>query len=89
VTDIYQKVAGILTKTLDRTITHTKLTESELAKRLESTGMPPEDAEMLAGMDTIIKDGAEDKINHVVEEITGVPPQTFHDFAVREKENWV
>lgn len=56
---------------------------------MESIGIPAEDAEMLAGMDTIIKDGAEDRLNHVVEEVTGTPPQRFYDVAMREKMSWV
>jgi festuclavine dehydrogenase len=50
--------------------------------------MPAEDSSMMAGMDSIIKNGAEQRLNHVVEEVTGFPPRSFHDFAVREKQCW-
>ncbi|KAI0381638.1 putative ergot alkaloid A [Hypomontagnella monticulosa] len=85
----YDKVAAILTSVLGRQITHAKLSEAELSQKLQASGMPVEDADMLAGMDTIIKNGAEDRLNHVVEEITGSPPQSFQDFAVREKGAWL
>ncbi|RYP93153.1 hypothetical protein DL770_000727 [Monosporascus sp. CRB-9-2] len=84
----YDQVAGILSSVLGREITHVKLTEDELTKHLESTGMPVEDARMLAGMDVMIREGAEDKTNNVVEELTGAPPMPFRDFAAREKDTW-
>ncbi|RYP10946.1 hypothetical protein DL764_000382 [Monosporascus ibericus] len=84
----YDQVAATLTSLLNRKITHVKLSEAELATRMESTGMPAEDAKMLAEMDTIIRNGAEDRLNHVVEEVTGTPPQSFYDFAVQEKSGW-
>ncbi|OTA81175.1 hypothetical protein M434DRAFT_380496 [Hypoxylon sp. CO27-5] len=85
----YDMVAAILTSVLGRRITHVNLSEGELAERLQSAGMPAEDAKMLAEMDTMIKNGAEDRLNHVVEEVTGTLPLSFHDFAVREKGAWV
>ncbi|KAB8073419.1 agroclavine dehydrogenase [Aspergillus leporis] len=84
----YSEVASILTTVLGRQITHVNLSESELARYLETTGMPAEDSSMMAGMDSIIKNGAEQRLNHVVEEVTGFPPRSFHDFAVREKQCW-
>ncbi|KAI1214328.1 putative ergot alkaloid A [Annulohypoxylon truncatum] len=85
----YDNVATVLTSVLRRKITHVNLSKGELVKRLESTGMPTEDAEMLAEMDIAIKNGAEDRLNHVVEEVTGTLPLSFRDFAVREKEVWL
>ncbi|KAI0436162.1 putative ergot alkaloid A [Xylaria telfairii] len=84
----YDQVAAILTSVLGRNITHIRLSEAELSRRLVALGMPAEDAEMLAGMDSMIKAGVEDRLNQVVEEITGTGPQSFYDFAVREKSNW-
>ncbi|KAE8351817.1 agroclavine dehydrogenase [Aspergillus coremiiformis] len=85
----YDQIAAILTSLLGRKITHVQLSEAGMAQRLESTGMPTEDAQMLAGMDTLIKNGAEDRLNQVVEEVTGIPPQSFSDFAVQEKRTWL
>lgn len=51
--------------------------------------MTAEEGEMIASMDTMIKDGAEDRLNTVVQDLTGVPPQSFHDFAQRERESWI
>jgi festuclavine dehydrogenase len=86
---LFLQVADILSSLLGRKITHAKLSEAEMAKCLESTGMPIEDAQMLAGMDSIIKSGAEERKNTVIEDVTGTPPLSFKDFAVREKSSWV
>ncbi|GAB0138828.1 agroclavine dehydrogenase [Epichloe bromicola] len=84
----YDQVAETLSTVLGRTITHVKLTEHELAKRLENGGMPAEDAKMLAGMDTSISDGVEDRLNKVVKHVTGADPRTFLDFATQQKATW-
>ncbi|KAI1801858.1 putative ergot alkaloid A [Daldinia bambusicola] len=85
----YDDVAEILTSVLQRKITHMNLSEKELAKMLECTGMPAEDAKMLADMDGLIRNGAEDRLNDVVEEVTGTRPVSFIDFAIRNREAWI
>ncbi|KAI1478846.1 putative ergot alkaloid A [Daldinia eschscholtzii] len=85
----YSDVATILSSTLRREITHVNLSEEELVKLFESTGMPVEDARMLAEMDSMVKNGVEERLNHVVEEVTGTPPVSFKDFAVRNRSAWV
>ncbi|KAK6953948.1 hypothetical protein Daesc_003910 [Daldinia eschscholtzii] len=85
----YGDVATILSSTLRRKITHVNLSEDELVKLFESTGMPVEDARMLAEMDSMVKNGVEERLNHVVEEVTGTPPVSFKDFAVRNRSAWV
>ncbi|KAI0848997.1 putative ergot alkaloid A [Daldinia vernicosa] len=85
----YDDIATILSSTLQRQITHVKMSGEELVKMLESTGMPTEDAKMLAEMDSMVKDGVEERLNHVVEEVTGTPPVCFKDFAVRNRAAWV
>jgi hypothetical protein len=82
-------VAKILSSHLGREISHTDLSEAEFAKRLESTGMPSEDALMLATMDTMIKGGVEGRLNNVAREVTGVGPETLEHFVVRNNECWL
>ncbi|RAL15197.1 festuclavine dehydrogenase easG [Aspergillus homomorphus CBS 101889] len=84
----YEQVAGVLSSHLGRKITHTDLSEAEYAKRLEATGMPPDDATMLAGMETMIKEGAEERLNDVVQQVTGAGPMSFDQFVAREKDCW-
>lgn len=51
--------------------------------------MSLEDAEFLATLDLLVKDGSESIMNNVVEEITGMVPQTFLEFTIAEKHSWV
>nr|ABU42574.1 putative ergot alkaloid biosynthetic protein A [Clavicipitaceae sp. US2005a]AEV21222.1 agroclavine dehydrogenase [Periglandula ipomoeae] len=84
----YDDVAETLTRTLDRKITHARLTESELAEKMQKSGMPAEDAQMHASMDSIIQSGAEDRLNTAVRDLTGLEPRNFSDFALSEKKFW-
>lgn len=51
--------------------------------------MPADDAAMMAQMDTMVKEGAEDRLNDVVQTLTGIPPLSFREFASREKHVWI
>ncbi|OJD15146.1 hypothetical protein AJ78_04571 [Emergomyces pasteurianus Ep9510] len=76
----YDDVAEILSSILASKITHVKLSEAEFASRLESNfGLSAEYTQMLAGLETSIKNGAEDRMNDVVERITGKAPKKFRD----------
>ena len=50
--------------------------------------MSAEQAEWEAAMDTGIQQGGEERMNNEVEQITGVPPQRFYEFAEKEKQSW-
>jgi festuclavine dehydrogenase len=71
------QIAEIFTKALGRTITHIKITEDQVAAGMEQWGIPPDYARMLAGLDTAIKDGKENRLNDVVLKVTGHPPKKF------------
>ncbi|KAG1729588.1 ergot alkaloid A [Suillus lakei] len=73
----YDEIAEIFTKALGRTITHVKITEDQLAAGMEQWGILPDYARMLAGLDTAIKDGKENRLNDVVLKVTGHPPKKF------------
>lgn len=77
----YDDIAEILSSVLGSKVTHVKLSEAEFATRLESNGVSGDYAQMLAGLDTSIKNGAEDRMNDVVERVTGKAPRRFRDFA--------
>lgn len=49
-------------------------------------GMPRDYAEILGQFDQDIKNGSEDRLNDVVEQVTGKPPRKFMDFALQIKE---
>ena len=71
------QIAEIFTKALGRTITHVKITGDQVAAGMEQWAIPPDYARMLAGLDTAIKDGKENRLNDVVLKVTGHPPKKF------------
>jgi hypothetical protein len=83
------KVASIISGVVGREIVHMKLSEAEFTKHLISRGVPSSDAEFMAVMETGIKNGGEERLNDVVREVTGTPPETFFDFALRHRECWM
>lgn len=68
---------------------HKKLSEAEHVAFLKASGIPDDYAAMLAGMDTAVANGVEDRLNDVVENVTGRAPRTFREFAVASKRKWV
>ncbi|EPE32915.1 NAD(P)-binding Rossmann-fold containing protein [Glarea lozoyensis ATCC 20868] len=85
----YDEVASIISGVVGREIVHVKLSEADFTKHLISRGVPLSDAEFMAIMETGIKNGGQESLNDVVEEVTGSPPETFTDFAFRHKECWM
>ena len=53
----YDDLADILSKVLNRKITHMKLSESELAAGMHSNGIPEDYAKMLAALDERVANG--------------------------------
>ncbi|KAK1992712.1 family ergot alkaloid biosynthesis protein [Colletotrichum falcatum] len=84
----YDDIAEILSDVLGRKIAHKKLSAQELVERFVSQGMPSDYGEMMAGLDTAIKNGSENQINSVVLELTGKQPTTFRDTAEKDKGVW-
>ncbi len=79
----YGDIAAVLTEVTGRSVTHRQLTYDQMRDRL-ATGMPAEFAELLAGMDRAIAEGAEDRTTDTVQRLTGRPPCSFRTFAERE-----
>jgi festuclavine dehydrogenase len=67
----------MFTKALGRKITHLKITEDQLVAVVEKWGVPADYAKMLAGLDTAVKEGKENRLNDVVLKVTGRPPKKF------------
>ncbi len=74
-------MADLLTAKLGRKITHVNITEKQLATAMECMGIPKDYANMLAVLDTAIKNGAENRTNDVVEKVTGKKPRGFESFV--------
>ncbi|KAJ5836789.1 NAD(P)-binding protein [Penicillium robsamsonii] len=85
----YDDVAQILSTLLGKTIVHEKLSESDLTNRFVIQGTPLGYAKMLSAHDTAISQGAEDRLNTVIADITGREPKRFVDFARENKSAWL
>ncbi|KAL9045201.1 MAG: hypothetical protein Q9214_001723 [Letrouitia sp. 1 TL-2023] len=84
----YGQLAEILSEVLGRKIQHENYTEEQLAARYIKAGMPDSYAKMLSNLDTQVSNGLENKLNDVVENLTGRPPKTFKAFAEENKAVW-
>ncbi|GAA0907288.1 MULTISPECIES: NmrA family NAD(P)-binding protein [Streptomyces violaceusniger group] len=77
----YAEAARIVAEVSGRPVRHTAVETGELVGRLRATGLPPEFAAFLAGLDEDIRHGAEDRTTDTVERVTGRPPRSFRAFA--------
>ncbi|EXU61780.1 oxidoreductase [Streptomyces sp. PRh5] len=77
----YAEAARIVAEVSGRPVRHTSVETGELVGRLRATGLPPEFAAFLAGLDADIRHGAEDRTTDTVERVTGRPPRSFRAFA--------
>jgi uncharacterized protein YbjT (DUF2867 family) len=77
----YTDVAAIISETTGRVVTHRTVSTAEMTARFVGTGMPPEYAALLAGLDADIRHGAEDRVAPTVRNLTGRPARSFRDFV--------
>ncbi|PYI33854.1 ergot alkaloid A [Aspergillus indologenus CBS 114.80] len=86
----YADMAEILTDLLGRKITHVTLPAEKFGQFLVDTaGLPPDFAEMLATMEAAVATGAEERVSQDVEKVTGRPPRRFVDYARENREHWL
>ncbi|KAG0652081.1 Agroclavine dehydrogenase [Hyphodiscus hymeniophilus] len=76
----YDQIAEIFTKALGRKITHVKITEDESIAALKQYGVAADYAQMLADLDTAIREGKEKRLNDVVLKVTGHNPKKFEAY---------
>ncbi|MEU9169470.1 NAD(P)H-binding protein [Streptomyces sp. NPDC048420] len=79
----HDDIATIVTEVTGRPVVHRHLTHEQLCDRLAPL-MGREFAELLAGMDRAIAEGAEDRTTDVVRRVTGRPPHDFRTVVARE-----
>ncbi len=85
----YDEVATVIANAAGRPVMHRRLTEQQMAARLsEVAGVPPKFAAALAAMDTMIANGAEDRVSPDVEMVTGQLPTSFEAFAAENRDSW-
>ncbi|MFF8833137.1 NAD(P)H-binding protein [Streptomyces sp. NPDC015131] len=79
----HDDIAAIATEVTGRPVVHRRLSYEQMRDRLTAQ-MPGEFAEMLAGMDRAIAEGAEDRLTDTVQRLTGRPPHAFRAVFARE-----
>lgn len=77
----YGEAAAIIGDALGRPVQHAQISEAEVASRWIALGMEESYAHLLAGLDTAIAQGAEDRTTDAVLRVTGREPQNLADFA--------
>lgn len=82
------QIATKLSSCLDRKIEHVKVTGEQRYEGFKSYGLSDHYAKMLVDLEKAAANGTEDKLNDVVERVTGRPAQTFDAFAQEHKAVW-
>ncbi|WP_444962374.1 NAD-dependent epimerase/dehydratase family protein [Nocardiopsis sp. M1B1] len=76
----YDDIAATIARASGRPVRHLAVGRERMRDHL-AAAMPREYAAMLADLDLVIAQGAEDRVTPVVERITGLPPRSFADVA--------
>jgi uncharacterized protein YbjT (DUF2867 family) len=84
----YADVATAIGAARGKPVRHIQLTADALAERFAGFGIPPEFAQMLAGLDRAIAAGAEARTTDDVHAHTGKAPMSFAAFATANAEIW-
>jgi ergot alkaloid biosynthesis protein len=85
----YDDAAASLSQATGRTIIHRRISVVELAAQYAARGMPPGAAQILAGMDTMIAMGMENRTTDAVQTLTGHPSSSFDAFAKANAALWM
>ncbi|MEU3053160.1 NAD(P)H-binding protein [Streptomyces griseus] len=80
----YDDVAAAVGRGTGRPVVHERLSHEAMRDRLAASGIPVPFAELLAGLDRAIAEGAEDRVTDTVLRVTGRPPGDFDTFVGRE-----
>ncbi|RDL40563.1 NAD(P)-binding Rossmann-fold containing protein [Venustampulla echinocandica] len=76
----FDEVTALLTKKLKRQITHVKISQEQFEGMISQFGIPDDYAKMLAGLDTFIKEGREERSSDAVKKVTGREPKTLETY---------
>lgn len=83
------QIAEKLSKLLGREIVNLKLTGEERRKGLKEHGMAEHFADFVTELELMTSRGEEEFEGNDVEKVTGKPPQSFDEFARRNRAAWV
>ncbi|MGW8377928.1 NmrA family NAD(P)-binding protein [Streptomyces sp. ODS28] len=76
----YEEVAAVLSEVTGRPVRHEAVPAEEMRARYTREA-PPEFAALLADLDRVIAEGAEDRTTDAVQRVTGRPPRSFAEHA--------
>lgn len=80
----YDEVAAAVGRGTGRPVIHERTGHGAMRDRLAASGVPVPFAELLAGLDRAIAEGAEDRVTDTVLRVTGRRPGDFDTFVGRE-----
>ncbi|KAL8869927.1 MAG: hypothetical protein Q9174_003905 [Haloplaca sp. 1 TL-2023] len=81
----YDQIAQVLSEVIGKPVSHVNESEEQITDRFASFGLNEGVAKWLASLDTVISEGKEERLNDVVEKVTGSKPKTFRNFAEEKK----
>jgi ergot alkaloid biosynthesis protein len=84
----YGEVASILSEVSGRAIEHRHVSPSEVQARMVASGVPDQFAEILTMLESLIREGVEDRVTQTVRDVTGRAPASLRDFARRHAPAW-
>ncbi|NRD65938.1 oxidoreductase, partial [Corallococcus exiguus] len=84
----YDDLAAILSRVSGRSIRHVHATPDEAQRHLQDSGMPEAYARFLTMLDTLIRDGTEDRVTDTVQRVTGRAPRDFESFTRAHLDAW-
>lgn len=76
----YDEAAAIVSEVTGRRVRHRAVATGHLTDVLTASGYDAAFADMLAALDTLIRDGAQEEVTDTVERLTGTPARTFAAF---------
>lgn len=77
-----------MSKVLGRDVVHVKLTGDEAVEYNLKIGFPESYAKWVSSLEVGTAKSGENRSNHVVEEVTGRPPQSFDAWLEENKKAW-
>ena len=83
------QVANIISEETGRNFEHANVSEKEMTERFRQGGIPDEWAKVLSMLDVMVANGGEERLNDVVERITGRPPRKFRTFVKEKRDKFV
>lgn len=84
----YDEVAEVLSRVTGRLIRHIRIPVEQLAASHIAHGVAAATAQVVAGMDRLIAQGAEDRVTDEVMTFANRPPMIFDRFAAQNRSVW-